>query len=147
MLLFVGEWREQCGGPDALWLREAVREQPHPDEPRILAYLHSGHCFGAGGMELEDVLDPTCSVFVGNLYTDGVYYWNASLEYYVKKYHAELPAEFIAHMRANNWIVPFIPDKTLGRLLMTLGRDDSDWAPYPELENPTGPTEPFLPPP
>jgi hypothetical protein len=148
MLIYVGDWREESGNPDAPSIREAVRDQPHPDEPRILSYIRAGYrtIAGAGCFHMTDPVNPELvAPFASTLHTDGTYVWPGNLGYFVEKYHVELPAEFIAHMRANNWVAPAIPEADLDEFYN--GVDNRDRAPYPELENPTVPTEPLSPPP
>ncbi len=106
---YVGAWREgDRGEPDAPSIHDAIRSQPHPDEPRILSYLESGYPYSYA-MHLErDVLNPSKCAGTGAVRTDGVYCWPVSLIYYVRNYHVALPDEFVEHMRGNHWTVPAV---------------------------------------
>jgi len=76
-------------------------------EPHIIDYLRKGVCVVGRGGVMPDYLNPTPDFRLGmDLFTDGVCEWPQYLVHYVAKYHLRLPSEFIAHMIANNWVVP-----------------------------------------
>ena len=88
-------------------LQEIISDVPHPDEERITHYLRDGFgLWGCGGVE-RDILNPGAEIYLDlDIFTDGVWKWPAYLAYYVETYHARLPEQFVANMRANNWTVP-----------------------------------------
>jgi hypothetical protein len=108
MLRLVGYWIED-DGPD--W--------PHPrdlvdpaweigDRARIVSYLRDGvrihedlgysHCRFSGG-------PPDAAMGNAEL-SDGVWIWPEGLWIYVDQYSVKLPADFVEHMRSNNFAVP-----------------------------------------
>jgi hypothetical protein len=63
-----------------------------------------------GGVQ-HDFLDPSSKrVTSPDMVTDGVWLWPGELSYYVGVHHVELPAEFVSHMRQNNWCVSVLSD-------------------------------------
>jgi hypothetical protein len=84
-----------------------ANEEAHVDEPRIVQYLDQGQAMAHGLGSAYDLLDPShpwiCKL---DILSDGEWAWPRELGYYVKKYHVTLPAEFLAHMASNNWVVP-----------------------------------------
>ena len=108
MLRRVGFFRElNHGDQDGERLSELVRAVKTNEEEGIVAYLESGVLLiGTPGLT-RDVLDPT-SPIIGppHVLTDGVWMWPADLPYYVKKYHVELPADFIERIRERDYHPP-----------------------------------------
>ena len=104
----VGFFRELAHGvPEASSLAEAVNSSPNPSEANILQYLESGEIDCIAPCMLYDYFEP--SGHIGDsLYTlsDGEWVWPSDLKYYVRKYHVNLPDEFMEHMVSNSWKVP-----------------------------------------
>ncbi len=97
-------WHQAPAGAS---LREAVRVRTHPNAGRVVAYLHGGTLLAARPMVVGDFLRPERElVSTSHWYTDGVWVWPTDLVYYVEKYHAELPAEFVSHMESAGWVCP-----------------------------------------
>jgi hypothetical protein len=103
----VGFFRElRHGQPDGPELRSLVSDTPQASEDRILQYLRSGVLFIATPAFVEDVLAPGNRIGSPHIFTDGVWAWPGDLAYYVAKYHARLPVEFVAHMDAQDFAAP-----------------------------------------
>lgn len=87
---------------------QAIRQDvPHPYEDKILLYLEAGTVFGVmPGIE-EDVLAfPPQVIGLTRVLTDGVWAWPEALTYYVRRYHINLPEEFVVYMRLHKWTPP-----------------------------------------
>lgn len=98
-------------------LRAAVREEPHPDEGRIVEYLREGCGLAWCGGVFPDVLNPHSGVMLSPDYlTDGVWLWPGELAHYVAEHHVALPDEFVDDMRANGWVVPALSRELRGAL-------------------------------
>jgi hypothetical protein len=117
-LRLAGFFRElQQGLPDGPGLRESCRATAQPDEAMIAGYLEAGAVIRSAGARVDDVLDPArTSVASMYLVTDGTWVWPLELAYYIREYHVELPADFVAHMRAQSWKTPGVTDAELIRL-------------------------------
>ena len=103
----VGFFRElRHGMPEGPQLRSLLSETPQENEDRIARYLRSGVLFIAAPTFVEDVLAPGHVIGSPHVFTDGMWAWPGDLAYYVEKYHARLPAEFISHMARKNWAIP-----------------------------------------
>lgn len=88
-------------------LRDCISDTPQPDEDKIIADLHHGVGLSGRSGYLRDVLDPSKGYcLTASTFTDGCFVWTTLVTYYVTKYHAKLPAEFVSHMKANNWTPP-----------------------------------------
>jgi hypothetical protein len=89
---------------------DAVRSDPADDEARIVTYLE-------GGLPLLDIMEKGRDVISGDRYidgcssilTDGTWIWRLDLPYYAKRYHLELDAAFLEHVRAADYTIPEIP--------------------------------------
>lgn len=104
----IGFFRElRHGKKDGPSLRESVRESGALDEAKVVSYLQAGKVLMAAPGIVRDVLDPEGGI-IGSLsiLTDGVYAWPSDLAHYVKRYHALLPEEFIAHVMSHGGHVP-----------------------------------------
>jgi hypothetical protein len=118
----VGFFRELHDEPGLPSIREAVRSSRHPDADRIVAYLKAGICLAACGGVQRDVLNPCSGRMTSpDMVTDGVWLWPGELPYYVGKHGVELPAEFVAHMRQNDWVVPAVSEAEERELCDRLG--------------------------
>ncbi|WP_142212975.1 hypothetical protein [Streptomyces sp. SLBN-118] len=79
------------------------------DESGILAYLSSGtEIFSAMGAERDVVTGDEWIPGAGSLVTDGTWMWPIELHHYVKRYHAELPEDFLATMRSTRYTAPAV---------------------------------------
>lgn len=102
----VGFYRElRHGHPNGPRLADAVRSSAHPDEPAMVRYLTTAATLAAAASPLvDDALDHTRrGVAALEIATDGTWVWPRDLAYYLEAYHVQLPAEFVTHMRRQNW--------------------------------------------
>lgn len=87
-------------------IKSLMREDRTADV-RVVNYLESGVFCGAIPLIEEDPLvDPAEIVGPIQILTDGLWVWPNSLAYYVKRYHLQLPKEFVAHVELNGWQPP-----------------------------------------
>jgi hypothetical protein len=114
-LRMVGFYQELAhGGPSGGSLRTVVRPAAAPNEDRIAAYLRNGTVFAPSFSATVDVLEPGQPRMAGLvLHTDGVYEWPSDLAHFVAKYHAELPADFVAHMASSDFQPRVVPQAEL----------------------------------
>ena len=93
--------------PTGLSLVENLSTEPHSKEAEIIKYLDNGNMIVACAGVVKDVLSKSGEIAgVPSILTDGVFVWTGVLRYYIEKYHAILPDEFIQHIEANNWQMP-----------------------------------------
>lgn len=94
----------ESSGPS---LKASVRDDPQPNEPRIVEYLRCGCMFIAAPGLARDVLNKE-DLVIGALriLTDGVWCWPSDLSYYVDKYHVRVPTEFLRRMEEKGWMPP-----------------------------------------
>ena len=102
----VGFFRELQADHQGPSLHDAMSAVPHPDAQRIVAYLRGGTALCGVAGYVTDVIDPTITGLTKGVMTDGVYAWPNELPHYVEAYHAKLPEDFVAHLRANDWRPP-----------------------------------------
>ncbi|MFD3428758.1 hypothetical protein [Nocardia fluminea] len=98
-------------------IREFVAESGSADEARICRYLRSGDfVFAAMGMA-EDVFGSGESIMGGSsVLTDGEWVWRSDLQFYVSKYHVELPHEFVDRIRSLQYSVPVVSVEDMSML-------------------------------
>jgi hypothetical protein len=104
----------QADGPS---LVECRRDMAQPDEARVASYLGSAAILAATGSSVDDYFNPANKAVARLMVaTDGTWQWPLDLGYYVREYHVELPAEFVAHMRQRSWEPPELTHADLVRL-------------------------------
>ena len=88
-------------------VREKTQSEPQDDEVKILKYLKSA---SSESIRLSEPFDlftrESLDYNLTEIYTDGVWEWSGLLAYYVEKYHYLVDAEFVEHMKKNNWKIP-----------------------------------------
>ena len=91
-------------------LSDCMRDQPTTYQSQLIPYLKAGHEHGyiSSRLYLKDPKDRAILTKSGLNLTDGVWIWPWELFYYVESFNVSLPDEFVAHARANNWLVPII---------------------------------------
>lgn len=87
-------------------LRASARQEPREWEAGALAYLDRACCLMASPGLYPDLLDPARQIGGPYTFTDGVWLWPGDVVYYLRNYHIDLPAEFLEHMRARDWVPP-----------------------------------------
>ena len=128
MIERAGFYREIGGqattGGDAPSLRDAVQDSGPWDEYRILTYLESAPeiyttmSAGRDALTGEEWIPGS-----GSLMTDGIWLWPVDLVHYVRRHHAALPQEFLAHIRTNGYTVPAVPDERARHIFQEEFRD------------------------
>ncbi|MFE1309300.1 hypothetical protein [Streptomyces sp. NPDC058755] len=132
MIKRVGFYQEfgDHGGPSASApsLRDAVRAAGEWDEDRIVAYLESSReIYSAMGAERDVITGDAWIPGAGSLATDGTWLWPVELAHYVRRHHIALPAEFVAHIRGNDYVSPVLShEQALEIFNEHFGRDASE---------------------
>lgn len=81
-------------------LKDLVSETPDPEKSKIVAYLKT-HCVLAQPGVKFDEITPGKVIGYGNIFSDGVYYWNDVFTNYVNRYNIPVPQEFRQHILDN----------------------------------------------
>ncbi len=103
-------------------LRESVRDRREKDERKLIAYLKKGVFLFACPELGRDVLDESARLtLIPHILTDGVWVWRGDLRYYVKKYHVELPEDFLFHVRSRLYTPPKKKDLNLDAFFDAFG--------------------------
>ncbi|MET9926245.1 MULTISPECIES: hypothetical protein [unclassified Streptomyces] len=99
-------WPKSFGEPVGS-VREYVETIPYPDSKEVTAYLLAGHeLFSVMGSS-ADVMGSERTILGGDsIFSDGEWIWRGDLWFYLRTYHVRLPAEFLAHARNNNYVMP-----------------------------------------
>ncbi|MEU8887833.1 hypothetical protein [Streptomyces sp. NPDC048442] len=80
-------------------------------------YLEQGEVVIAASQWVGDLLDADIgSICQFAIQTDGVWVWPSSLTYYVRKYHVDLPAEFLSRMESKGWTVGELESATVDEI-------------------------------
>ncbi|MGW6933408.1 hypothetical protein ACWGE0_25355 [Lentzea sp. NPDC054927] len=105
MLKEAGEFRS------ADEVRAAMTGGEQPWKQAALSYLEQGRWIVMSMSCPSDLLDPDGpKVDQRQTFTDGVWLWHGMLIHYLRKYDVALPAEFLEHMAAREWVVPELTD-------------------------------------
>jgi hypothetical protein len=117
-LLLAGFFRElRHGSPDGPSLQDCRRVEGCPDEGIIARYLESGESLAVRVSPVRDYFDATRKAAPHlAIMTDGAWAWPSDLAYYLRQYHVELPADFVAHMRQHSFRRPELTEAELVRL-------------------------------
>ncbi|MEV6394384.1 hypothetical protein AB0M39_06295 [Streptomyces sp. NPDC051907] len=107
---FFREFDPQNTDLSAPSIHDAVRPTGPQDEAGLVAYLASGtEIFSAMGAERDVMTGDAWIPGAGSLVTDGAWLWPHELSHYVERYHAQLPEEFSALVRAARYSAPPVP--------------------------------------
>ncbi|MFI6056354.1 hypothetical protein ACIBCO_40645 [Streptomyces violascens] len=88
-------------------LRDTVRSAGESDEQQIIGYLDSGtEIYSTMGAERDVVMGEEWISGAGSLVTDGTWLWPVELVHYLRRYHIALPADFVEHIRGNQYVSP-----------------------------------------
>jgi hypothetical protein len=117
----IGYWRSEDAWaswcPDPQILRSPGWVSP-ADKQQILAYLRSGneaaYFMGYSFCRIPD--GPPAEEMGCRELTDGDWMWPQGLAVYVDLFDVRLPEEFVATMRANDFVVPHIDKRRASRL-------------------------------
>lgn len=76
------------------------------EKEAICKYLRSGVVMVACGGVVGDVLSKRGELAgCPDMITDGTWFWPGDFPYYVEKYDLQVEAEFMMHMKLNNYII------------------------------------------
>ncbi|MEU2156669.1 hypothetical protein ABZ532_16895 [Streptomyces sp. NPDC019396] len=107
---FFRELDPQVEDDSAPSIHDAVRPHGLDDESGILAYLSSGtEIYTTMGADRDVISRDEWVPGAGSLVTDGTWLWPVELRHYVKRYHVELPEEFLATVRSMRYTAPAVP--------------------------------------
>lgn len=86
-------WKE-FGDPNAPSIFSVFSPYQREHEDAIANYLDNGKVFLVSAGISTDVFTGEMISGKHELMTDGEYFWNTDIPYYVRKYHMKLPHEF-----------------------------------------------------
>lgn len=122
----VGFFRELIHGDrDGPSLKESLGDRAATQNPQIVRYLLDAPLMAAFPGLVDDVIKPTITIGPAHIRGDGVWMWPQDLAYYVERYEARLPDEFIAHITASG----FRPPKESEIRFMTAAREEKNGPP------------------
>lgn len=81
-------------------LKDLVTDTQDPEKSKIITYLET-HCQCACAGIIHDEINPNEVIGVGNIFSDGTYFWNDVFTNYVHKYNIPVPKEFREHILEN----------------------------------------------
>lgn len=76
------------------------------ERKRVVDYLSGGEGVIAGGYVTDPVTDDPSHRIPYTLKTDGIWLWSGAWVWFVERYGAALPADFLEHMRALGYKPP-----------------------------------------
>lgn len=92
-------------------LKDSVREKASEYEAPMLEYLRSGTALSIAPGVVTDALTKESKVIGGlSILTDGEWAWPSDLQYYLSKYHVQLPDEFVNRAMSSGWRIPEVKD-------------------------------------
>lgn len=81
----------------------------------IIDYLSRGHFFLGWMTFLRD--DDGSPIGNNDYFTDGCYVWPSYFIYYLRKFEdLEIDKDFISHVKANNFVVPYLSKEELSNI-------------------------------
>ncbi|MFE4695874.1 YrhB domain-containing protein [Streptomyces sp. NPDC056738] len=127
---YLGDYRELSPDQaDAPSIHDHIATEARPHEAELIAYLRSGTRLAVCGTGSYDELrgDKT---YIGenSTRTDGTWFWNAHLAYYVETYHLALDDRFVAHAANSGWRPRHLDDTEVLALSDRLYDADDPWA-------------------
>ncbi|MFJ2113240.1 MULTISPECIES: hypothetical protein [unclassified Streptomyces] len=107
---FYREFNPQNPDDSAPSIHDDVRSHALHDESQTLEYMSSSvEIYSTMGADRDVISDDEWIPGAGSLVTDGTWLWPVELEYYVRRYHVELPEDFLTDIRASNYTPPTVP--------------------------------------
>uniref|UniRef100_A0AAU3GMM3 Uncharacterized protein n=1 Tax=Streptomyces sp. NBC_01401 TaxID=2903854 RepID=A0AAU3GMM3_9ACTN len=107
---FYGEFNPQNLGGSAPSIHDDVRPYGLFDEAQTLEYMSScREIYTTMGADRDVISGDEWVGGAGSLITDGTWVWPLELQYYIKRYHVELPPGFLADVRSANYAPPVVP--------------------------------------
>ncbi|AEN10147.1 MULTISPECIES: hypothetical protein [unclassified Streptomyces] len=99
-------WAPSFGKPTGS-IRSFTAPPPHEDAKKITEYLLAGHeIFSVMGSS-KDVLGSEKTVLGGDsIFSDNEWIWRGDLWFYVWNYHVQLPEDFLARVRRDDYLMP-----------------------------------------
>ncbi len=104
-------------------IRDNVATAPLTDADAVMAYLDAGHVL-IDIMDIEDdPFNPAQQILNGStMITDGEWLWRQDFTYYIRYHDVAVPPEFLAAIRARNYVVPEVPEERLIEIA-----DEAEW--------------------
>ncbi|MFJ3700738.1 MULTISPECIES: hypothetical protein [Streptomyces] len=88
-------------------VQDFVMPTPYTDAKKITEYLLAGHDIFSVMGSSRDVLGSGKTVLGGDsILSDNEWIWRGDLWFYVWNHRVQLPGEFLARLRANNYEMP-----------------------------------------
>lgn len=104
------------GRPRLFADRERIGDEA--ERERLLGFLTGGSEVFATDWYGDDAIDPTRQFAVRNAYrTDGVWVWNAAVEYYLRRHHIEPEPEFRRWIADHGYRADTAPDEVVRRAI------------------------------
>ena len=117
---------DESGTPHFAADRARIADTAERD--RIVGYLNGGGAVMTTPGVTEDVVEPGRGKVVPLSYlTDGTWIWSAGLAYYTQEYGIAPDAEFIEHMRQQEFVPPQVDADTR---LAAMEELEAGWAKY-----------------
>jgi hypothetical protein len=114
---------------DAPSIHDSIATEPRTDESELITYLRSGTRLAVCGTASYDELRGDGTLIGENsLRTDGTWFWNSALAYYVKTYHLALDDRFVAHAADSGWRPRHIDTAEMLALCDQLCDADAPWS-------------------
>jgi hypothetical protein len=106
-----------------LSIRDNVGTEPVPDVDAVLGYLNTGHVL-IDVMDVEDdPFNPSQQIANGStMVTDGEWLWRQDFTYYIRYHDVVVPPEFLAAIRAHDYMVPEVAERRLVEIA-----DEAEW--------------------
>jgi len=103
------KWRHTPLSSKLVCVRDSIDALSDLDAEKYSTYMDSCIKLVEWVSPLQDPLDPNIQV-PDALYTDGAYFWDGMLSYFVKSYSADLPSEFKKHIETKQVNVVNVED-------------------------------------
>jgi hypothetical protein len=104
-------------------IHDSVAIEPLPDVDTVMAYLDAGHVLIDVMDSEDDPFNPGRRIANGStMITDGEWLWRQDFTYYILYHDVIVPPEFLAAIRAHNYVVPEVLEERLLEIV-----DEAEW--------------------
>ncbi|MFJ2113242.1 MULTISPECIES: hypothetical protein [unclassified Streptomyces] len=134
---FYREFNPQNPDDSAPSIHDDVQSHALHDESQTLEYMSSSvEIYSTMGADRDVISDDEWIPGAGSLVTDGTWLWPVELEYYVRRYHVELPGDFLTDVRSSNYSAPTVPHDRVAEIYNDVFGPSAFQAARNDAENP-----------
>lgn len=111
----LGFWKER-GYADGTSIFDLI-EKNNNVLPKVIDYLSKGHLIAFSLGTVSCLVNEEDGIIGSNsILSDGKWFWTKEVKHYYENHGLEIPEEFIANVKKNNFKVPYLTEQEILKL-------------------------------